>query len=63
MKLIRQAEVEASRDSDEEVDYEGITPLGETLPPGQVKDVPQLLPYLKVIMKLTAGEDPPMRRV
>jgi hypothetical protein len=45
---LRQAEVEASRDSDEEGDDEGLTPLEETLPPGQVKDVPWLLPDLKV---------------
>jgi hypothetical protein len=40
---LRYAEVEASRDSDEEGDDEGLTPLGTTLPPGQVKDVPWLL--------------------
>jgi hypothetical protein len=60
---LRQAEVEASRDSDEEGDDEGLTHLGKTLPPCQVKYVPRLLSYLKVMMELTAAEDPPLRRV
>jgi hypothetical protein len=41
----------------------GINPLGTTLPPSQVKAVPRLLPDLKVMMELTAAEDPPLRRV
>jgi hypothetical protein len=57
------AEVEASRDLDDEGDNEGLSPLGGDLPPGQVKAVPRLLPYLKVMMELTAAEDPPLRRV
>jgi hypothetical protein len=56
---LRQAEVEASRDSDDE----GRTLLGTTLPPGQVKAVPRLLPDLKVMMELTAAKDPPLRRM
>jgi hypothetical protein len=60
---LRQAEVEASRDSDEEGDDEGINPSGTILPPGQVKAVPQFLSDLKVTMELTAAEDPPLRRV
>jgi hypothetical protein len=59
----RQADMEASTDSDEEGDYEGLTPLGKSLPPGQVKAVPRLMPYLKVMMELNATEDPPQRRV
>jgi hypothetical protein len=60
---LRQAEVEASRDSDNDGDDEGINPSGTTLPTGQVKAVPRLLPDLKVMMELTAAEDPPRRRV
>jgi hypothetical protein len=60
---LRQAEVEVSRDLDEEGDDEGLTPLREDLPPSQVKDVPRFLPDLKVMMELTAAEDPPLRRV
>jgi hypothetical protein len=37
--------------------------LGTALPPGRVKAVPLLLPDLKVMMELTAAEDPPLRRV
>jgi hypothetical protein len=55
--------VEAIRDSNEEGGYKGITPLGTTLPPGQVKAVPRLLPDLKVMMELTAAKDPLLRRV
>jgi hypothetical protein len=58
-KLI-QAKVEARRDSDEEGDDEGITPLGTDLPPGQVKAIPI---DLKVMTELTVAEDPPLRRV
>jgi hypothetical protein len=58
-----QAEVEASRDSEEESEEEGLSPSGTSLPPGQVKYVPWLLPDLKVMMELTASEDPPLRRV
>jgi hypothetical protein len=42
-----QAEVESSRDSDEEG--------GTILPPVQVTAVSRLLPYLKVMMELTAS--------
>jgi hypothetical protein len=47
---LRQAEVEASRESQEESDEEGLNPSGTSIPPGQVKAVPQLLPDLKVMM-------------
>jgi hypothetical protein len=60
---LRQAEVEARRGSDEEGDNEGLNPSGTILPLGQVKAVPRLLPYLKVMMELTAAKDPPLRRV
>jgi hypothetical protein len=55
--------MEASRDSDEEGDDEGLSPSGKILPPVQEKAVPRLLPYLIVMMELTAAEDPPLRRV
>jgi hypothetical protein len=57
------AEVEASRDSNEDGDDEGIAPLGTAQPLVQVKPVPRLLPDLKVMMELTAAEDPPLRRL
>jgi hypothetical protein len=60
---LRQAEVGASRDEKEESDEEGLHPMGTNLPPGRVKAVPRLLPDLKVMMELTAAEDPPLRRV
>jgi hypothetical protein len=60
---LRQAEVEASRDLEEEDDDEGIYPLDTILHPGQVKYVPRLPPDLKVMMELTAAKDPPLRRV
>jgi hypothetical protein len=60
---LRKAEVEASRDSEEESDEEGLKPSGTNLPPGQVKALPRSLPDLKVMMELTAAEDPPLRRV
>jgi hypothetical protein len=60
---LRQAEVEASRDLEEKSDEEGLNPSGTNIPPGQVKAVPRLLPDLKVMMELTAAEDPPLRRV
>jgi hypothetical protein len=60
---LRQAEVEASRDSDEEGDDEGLNPSGTIIPPVKVKAVPRLLPDLKVMMELTAAEDPLLRRV
>jgi hypothetical protein len=40
---LRQAEVEAIRDSDEEGDDEGLNPSGTIIPLGQVKAVPRLL--------------------
>jgi hypothetical protein len=60
---LRQTEVEAIRDSDEEGDDEGLNPSGTILPPGQVKVVPRLLLDLKVMMELTASKDPLLRRV
>jgi hypothetical protein len=54
--------VEGSRDSEEESDEDGINPSGTSIPLGQVKAVPRLLPYLTVMMDLTAAEDPPLRR-
>jgi hypothetical protein len=60
---LRQAEVEASIDSEEESEEDRSKPSGTNLPPGQVKAVPRLLPDLKVMIELTAAEDPPMRRV
>jgi hypothetical protein len=60
---LRQAEVEASRDLEEESDDEGLKPSGTNLPPGQVKAVPRLLPDLKVMMELTAADDLSLRRV
>jgi hypothetical protein len=60
---LKQAEVEASRDSEEERDEEGLNPSGTSLPPGQVKVLPRLLSDLKVMMELTAAEDLPLGRV
>jgi hypothetical protein len=58
-----QAEVEASIDSDKEGDDGELNPSGTILPPGQVKAVPRLLSDLKVMMEITAAEDPSLRRV
>jgi hypothetical protein len=55
--------VEASRNSDEEGDDDGLNPSGQILPPDQVKAVPRFLPDLKVMMELTTVDDPPLRRV
>jgi hypothetical protein len=55
--------VEAIIDSEEGSDEEGLNPSGTSLPPGQVNNVPRLLPYLKVMMEITAAEDPLLRRV
>jgi hypothetical protein len=60
---LRQAGVEASRDSEENSDEDGSKSSGTNLPPGQVKAVPRLLPDLKVMIELTAAEDPLLRRV
>jgi hypothetical protein len=60
---LRQAELEASRDSDDEGYDEGFNPSGTILPPGQVKVVPRLMPDFKVMVELTAANDPPLRRV
>jgi hypothetical protein len=60
---LRQAEVEARRDSDEDSDDEELTPLGKDLPPVQVKAAHRLLPDFKVMMELTETEDRPLRRV
>jgi hypothetical protein len=45
------------------VGEEGFNTSGTSLRPGQLKYVPRLLPDLKVMMELTAAEDPPLRRV
>jgi hypothetical protein len=60
---LRHTEVEVSRDSDEEGDDDGLNPLGKALHLDQVKALPRLLPYLKLMMELTAAEDPLLRRV
>jgi hypothetical protein len=60
---LRQTEVEASRDSDEDSDDEGLTPLGTDIPPARVKALHRLLPDFKVMMELTATEDWRLRRV
>jgi hypothetical protein len=36
---------------------------GGLQPPGRVKAVPRLLPYLEVTLMLIVVEDPPLRRV
>jgi hypothetical protein len=60
---LREAEVDASRDSEDESELDE-TPDWRTLqPPGRVKELPRLLADLKVLRMLIVAEDPPLRRV
>jgi hypothetical protein len=61
--IIREAEREDSRESDEEGDTEEPPPLGPIQPPDLAKAVTRLLPDLEVMLILTEAEDPPLRRV
>jgi hypothetical protein len=60
---LREAEMEAIRESDEEGGSEEPPPLGPLQPPGLIKAVTRLLPDLEVMLMLTKAEDPPLRRV
>jgi hypothetical protein len=60
---LREEEVNASRDSNHEINTEEPPALGNLHPPGRVKAVPILLADLEVLRKLTRAEDPPLRRV
>jgi hypothetical protein len=60
---LREAEMAASRESDEEGGSEEPPPLGPLQPPGLVKAVTILLPDLEVMLMVTEAEEPPLRRV
>jgi hypothetical protein len=57
------ADVNASRDSEDESEYEEPQALRTLQPPGRVKVVPILLADIEVLWMLTAAEDPPLLRV
>jgi hypothetical protein len=58
-----EAEVNASRDSEDESESEEPLAWRTLQPPGRVKAVPRLLVDLEVLRILTAAQDLPLRRV
>jgi hypothetical protein len=60
---LREAEVNASRDSEDEGDPEEPPGLVNLQPPGRVKTVPRLMADLEVLWMLISAEDPPLHRV
>jgi hypothetical protein len=60
---LREAEVNANRDSEDESEPEEPLDRRNLQPPVRVKDVPRLMVDLEVRWMLTAAEHPPLRRV
>jgi hypothetical protein len=61
--IMREIEMTAGRESEDESDLEEPPVLGPLQPPGQVKAAPRLMPDLEVMLMLKVDDDPPLRRV